>query len=257
MSAVPKLAAAVLIALLLSGCGGIRYLDPVGNDPVVRGSASYRERIALPPDAMLVVTLADTTPVIMSSPIVAEVVLRVGGAQPPLAFELPFERTRINRDHYYGVRAAIRSGEQVLFETAGAQPVITRDNPKRVDLLLVRAAAATAAPAPALVGTTWRLEDLAGAGVIDRTLATLEFPEAGSVVGQGTCNRFFGQFEASGSALKITRLGATKKMCPPAVMDQETKYLRALEGAQRFEIEGRTLRVYSTGLDRPLRFVTQ
>jgi putative lipoprotein len=257
MYAFPRLAAAALIALTLPGCGAVRFLDPVGNDPVVRGTASFHERVALPPDAMLVVTLADTTPVIMSTPIVAEAVLRVGGAQPPLPFELPFERTRIDRDHYYGLRAAIRSGGQVLFETAAAQPVITRDNPKRVELLLVRAAAVAAAPAPALVGTAWRLEDLAGTGVIDRTLATLEFPEAGSVVGQGTCNRFFGQFEASGTTLTIARLGATKKLCPPALMDQEAKYLRALEGAQRFEIEGTTLRVYSAGLDRPLRFATK
>ena len=38
-------------------------------------------------------------------------------------------------------------------------------------------------------------------------------------------------------------------------MDQETKYLRALEGAERFAIEGTTLTVYSQGLDKPLRFV--
>ena len=140
MSPLPRLAAAAMIALILSGCGAIRFLDPVGDDPVVRGTASYRERVTLPPDAMLVVTLADTTPVIMNSPIVAEAVVRVAGAQPPIAFELAFDRTRINRDRHYGVRAAIRSGGRILFETSGAYPVITHGNPKRVELQLVRGA---------------------------------------------------------------------------------------------------------------------
>jgi hypothetical protein len=33
-----------------------------------------------------------------------------------------------------------------------------------------------------LVGTSWRLEDLAGNGVLDGVSATVEFPEAGRVV---------------------------------------------------------------------------
>ena len=43
-----------------------------------------------------------------------------------------------------------------------------------------------------LVGTAWRLEDLAGGGVLDRVQATLEFPEPGRVTGLGSCNRFHG-----------------------------------------------------------------
>jgi hypothetical protein len=36
-----------------------------------------------------------------------------------------------------------------------------------------------------LQGTTWRLEDLGGAGVLDGAEATLEFPAAGKVAGRG------------------------------------------------------------------------
>lgn len=255
MSALPRLAVALLLPLIVSGCGAVRYINPVGDDPVVRGTASYRERVALPADAMLVVTLSDTTPVIMSTRIIAEAVFRVGGAQQPFSFEVPFDRARIDRDHYYGLRAAIRSGERVLLDSGGPYPVITRDNPKRVDLQLLRVDADAGTTMPALVGSTWRLEDLGGAGVVDRAEATLEFPQIGSVVGQTGCNRFFGYFETSGASLTIARLGSTKKMCPPAVMDQEAKYLRALERAERFSIEGATLLLYPQGQDRPLRFV--
>jgi heat shock protein HslJ len=256
MSVFPRLAAAVLVPLVLFGCGGaIPFMSPAGDSGVVKGTVSYRERTALPPDSILVLALTDTTPVIMTTPIVAETVVRFDGRQPPIPFELAFDPGRINRDHNYGVRAAIRSGQRVLFETAGSYPVITRGNPRQVDIQLVRTAEGLVAVAPTLVGTAWRLEDLGGAGVLDRVEATLEFPEAGRVSGQASCNRFFGFWEASGATLTIARLGATKKLCTPAMMEQESKYLSALEGAERFAIEGTTLKVHAKGLDQPMRFV--
>jgi putative lipoprotein len=256
MSAFPRLAAALPVLLALAACGtGMPFVNAADNEPAIKGTVGYRERVALPDDAMVVVTLVDTTPVIMHSPIVAEAVVRAEGRQIPIAFELTYDRARVVAERNYAVRASIRSGERILFESSGSYPVITRGNPKRVDIELVRAVADLSQAAPTLVGSAWRLEDLAGTGVVDRAESTLEFPEAGRVGGQGGCNRFFGYFETSGASLTIARLGATKKMCPPALMDQEARYLRALEGAERYAIEGTTLRVFSKGLDKPLRFV--
>jgi heat shock protein HslJ len=251
-----RVAATAVTGFVLAGCNPTVIRAEFGDyPPAIKGTVSFRERVALPPDTMLVVTLIDTTQVITFTPIVAETVIRADGQQPPIVFELPIDRARIVREHFYGLRAAIRSGDRVLFETGGAAPVLTRGNPSVIDLVLVRAAAAATAAVPTLVGSAWRLEDLAGAGTPDRVEATLEFPDAGRVAGLASCNRFFGYFETSGASLTIARLGATKKLCPPALMDQETKYLRALEGAERFAIEGTTLTVYSQGLDKPLRFV--
>jgi heat shock protein HslJ len=42
--------------------------------------------------------------------------------------------------------------------------------------------------------------------------------------------------------------------CVPAAMDQEARYLKALEGAERMALDGPYLLVYSKGLDKPLRF---
>jgi len=256
MSALTRLSAVLLVPLLLSGCAvGTSLMNAASNNHVVTGTLNYRDPLVLPPGTMIVMTLLDTTPVIKFSPIVAEVVLSGDGKQTPIAFAVPYDRARIAFEHSYGLRAAIRSGERILFETSGAYPVITRGNPMKVDLQLVRASADAALSAPTLVGSAWRLEDLAGASTLDRVEATIEFPEAGRVAGLASCNRFFGYFETSGATLTIARLGATKKLCPPSLMDQETKYLRALEGAERFALEGATLSVYSKGLDKPLRFV--
>jgi len=105
------------------------------------------------------------------------------------------------------------------------------------------------------VGTAWRLEDLGGAGVVDRVEATLEFPEAGKVVGSGSCNRFFGSVEISGESIRFGPLGATRMACVEAVMNQEAKYLEALRDAERFTRDGSALLIYRKGMERPLRFL--
>jgi hypothetical protein len=56
-------------------------------------------------------------------------------------------------------------------------------------------------------GSEWLLEDLGGSGVIDHIQATLAFPEAGKVAGNGSCNRFFGPAKVSGDAIKLGSSG--------------------------------------------------
>ncbi|MGH7498921.1 MAG: META domain-containing protein [Gemmatimonadales bacterium] len=108
--------------------------------------------------------------------------------------------------------------------------------------------------AKGLRGTSWRLEDLGGAGVLDDAEATLEFPEAGKVAGRGSCNRFFGKVETAGDSIRFGPIGSTRMACAEAVGIQEGKYLKALAGAERFAVDGATLLVYSRAMDKPLRF---
>lgn len=105
-----------------------------------------------------------------------------------------------------------------------------------------------------LSGSEWLLEDLGGNGVMDNVQATLTFPEAGNAVGNGSCNRFFGPAQVSGGAIKLGPLASTRKTCPEAVMNQETKYLNALQAAERFEWKDPYLLIHCKGFEKPLRF---
>jgi heat shock protein HslJ len=105
-----------------------------------------------------------------------------------------------------------------------------------------------------LIGTHWVLEDIGGKPVIDGSKATLTFPEAGRVAGNGSCNRFMGSAEMKGDVIKIGPLAGTKMMCDPPASDQETAYLKALEGAQKFAVKGGKLLIEVAGSDGPLRF---
>ena len=122
-------------------------------------------------------------------------------------------------------------------------------------LLAHTACALPGAPGAApLVGSEWRLEDLGGRGVLDRVQATLAFPEAGRVAGNSSCNRFFGSYTLMQDRIALGQLAGTRMACAPAVDEQETRYLDALQKAQRLEVRGTTMLMHVQGLEKPLRF---
>ena len=123
------------------------------------------------------------------------------------------------------------------------------------DVVVDEAESATGGLWGTLWGTEWRLEDLAGAGVLDRVEATLAFPETGRAAGNGSCNRFFGSVEISGDSIKFGPLASTRMACAEPVAMQEGKYLSALQNAERFAFDGSTLLIYAKGIEKPLRFV--
>jgi heat shock protein HslJ len=87
-----------------------------------------------------------------------------------------------------------------------------------------------------LTGTSWWVEDIAGKGVIDMSHTTIEFPEEGKVGGDTGCNRYFGGVEIAGSDMKTGPLAGTRKMCAPALMDQETSFFQAMGKVASWEI---------------------
>jgi heat shock protein HslJ len=71
---------------------------------------------------------------------------------------------------------------------------------------------------------------------------------------EGSCNRFFGPAKISGDTVQLGRLGATRMACPKAMMNQETKYLDALQKVERFEWKDPYLLLCEKGTEKPLRF---
>jgi len=83
----------------------------------------------------------------------------------------------------------------------------------------------------------------------------LTFPEEGKTAGNGSCNRFTGSVDINGNTIKFGPLAATRMMCDPESSNQESEYLKALAGAEKYEVQNRlTLYLYVHGLEKPLRF---
>jgi heat shock protein HslJ len=82
--------------------------------------------------------------------------------------------------------------------------------------------------AATLAGSTWVAEDIDHRGVIDYLQSRLQFVGTDRVAGFGGCNVFNGSAELSANRLRFGPLAATKKLCPPAIMDQEDRFFKAL-----------------------------
>lgn len=122
------------------------------------------------------------------------------------------------------------------------------------------ACAATSATSPAsapapLWGSEWRLQDIGGQTALPQPAATLAFPQTGQVAGHGSCNRFFGPVEIERDRLTFGPLASTKMACMGGASEQESRYLGALQKAQRYEVKGDTLLIHTQGMEQPLRFV--
>ncbi len=87
---------------------------------------------------------------------------------------------------------------------------------------------------PSLEGGEWVVEDINEGGVIDMTRVTMTFGEDG-VSGSGGCNSYSGSYEVNGNLLTIGPVAATRKACPPAIMNQEFAFFGVLENAERFD----------------------
>jgi putative lipoprotein len=92
--------------------------------------------------------------------------------------------------------------------------------------------AADAVTLDALVGTTWIAEDIDQRGVVDRLQSRLEFLGAAGVAGLAGCNSYSGPASRSGAEFRLGPFATTRKACPPAVMDQESRFLDALARAR-------------------------
>ncbi|MEO5859440.1 MAG: YbaY family lipoprotein [Pyrinomonadaceae bacterium] len=113
-------------------------------DNVVRGTVSYRQRMALAPNSEVRVKLVDTaTP---DGTAVAETAVNTGNRQVPISFELPYEARNINRQRTYEVRAEIRSNGELRFRSETGVPVTLRGNQdQNIEVVVVPA---TDAPQP-------------------------------------------------------------------------------------------------------------
>ena len=87
-----------------------------------------------------------------------------------------------------------------------------------------------------LSGTNWLVKDIAGRGVVKDSQATIRFDEGGRVSGSTGCNRFNGAVTIEGGNIKFGQMATTKRGCIPSLMDQELRFLKAMEEVRSFTI---------------------
>src|SRR3974390_3140537 len=91
----------------------------------VTGTVTYRERIALPPDAAIDVRLEDTSLQDAPAKLIGESIFAAEGKQVPFPFQVSFNTADINPAHTYQLRANITVDGTKMFASTSAYPVIT------------------------------------------------------------------------------------------------------------------------------------
>ncbi|MCG6888684.1 MAG: YbaY family lipoprotein [Gammaproteobacteria bacterium] len=127
----------LLLCAVGSAQGGGATSTAAGSESMVTGTLSYRERIALPPDAVVRVQLRDVSLMDVTAKLISEQII-----QPehpvPIPFALPYQADDIDERMTYSVFATIRSGDRLLFVTDRSYRVLTHGNSDRVELILVQ-----------------------------------------------------------------------------------------------------------------------
>ena len=117
------------LCLAAAACAG--NAPPPVETGVVTGTVAYRERMALPPDAVVQVQLSDVSLQDAPAQVVADTTLSPVGRQVPLPFELQYDPAKIEPRRRYAVRATIRSEGRLLFTTDTHVPVLTEGHPSK------------------------------------------------------------------------------------------------------------------------------
>jgi len=224
---------------------------PASGAGSVVGTVAYRQRVALPPDAVVEVRLQDTTRADAAARTIGQAVIPTRGAQVPIPFRIDFDPAAIDPSHSYSVRATISVDGRLLFTSTAMYPVLTRGagNEATIEVYMILPAGATAGPAAhpaaALENTFWKL-----VAIGDTPAVTLpEAREAGFTLhpgdhrlsGSGGCNRLLGSYEIGADTLRIVPGGASMMMCPEDLMLQESDFVGALKMATGYNIIGDTL----------------
>ena len=133
-----KSAATLMAALLLAGCTGISAAPSGGGGSAARvtGTVTYRQRVAMPPSAVVKVQLIDVSRADAPATVLGEQIITAGGKQVPLSFEIPYDPAKIDPRFSYAVSARIEDGGRLLFISDQRYAVITRGAPNHVDMVL-------------------------------------------------------------------------------------------------------------------------
>jgi len=125
---------------------------PAITGPNVSGTVNIAQRIALPPDAVLTVTLSDASLADAPSRVIAQKVARTGGKQAPFTFILPYNPQDIQPNARVILSAAVTVNGQMVFITDSIKEVVNRGQGTRADLQLVPVASVPVTTKPSSLG---------------------------------------------------------------------------------------------------------
>jgi putative lipoprotein len=209
------------------------------------GQVTYRERIALPDEAVLSIELIDLA--LPDRPRLS-VSAPTGAGQVPLGFTLTFEDSMILPQHDYAINAEISAGD-IRFRNAEPYPVtpLAQTDPVLIVTSMVaqnNTASSETVAAPQdlpLLNITWEATVIGETPVPPGVDITLQIESDMRAGGNGGCNSFFSQATITEDSFAIGEVARTQRSCFYERNMLEQSYLNALKASVGWVIDGDTL----------------
>ena len=125
---------AAIAMLAIAGCTDQGPQNKTGAETIA-GTATYLERMALPPNAQLRVTLEDVSLADAPSVTIAKYEAKLSGV--PANWQLSYDPADIKSGHRYAIAARITAGDKLLFITT-TQNELVNGAPGTLELVLQR-----------------------------------------------------------------------------------------------------------------------
>lgn len=207
---------------------------PQQADETITGTVSYLPRIALPPDAIIEVSLVDVSRADAPAITLSSQKIVSGGRQVPFPFTLLYDPEQISPGFSYAVQSRITVGGDLKFVTTTQFPVITNGHPTEVEVQVEPITPVAVAEEIRLTSAVWQLEQIRYRDGVRRVPTspsnyTVEFTANGQLVIRADCNQVAGNYTQNGSGLTIELGPTTQAACSPESIDQD--YLQALQHA--------------------------
>lgn len=220
------------------------------------GSVTYRERIALDPQAEIEVRLLDVSKADAAAEEIAVQTFQADGRQVPVPFTLTYDPARIDPRLRYTLSARILVDGKLRWVSQQAYPVLTQGAPTDEVTIMVIAtgeeSSANELPQKELTLTAMTL-DGEEVELEDDVVTTLQFSPDGRYSGSGGCNGYNGAYTLTGNDLALGPAAATRMACRTG-MEQETKFFGALAQISAFETTAEGLRLSSADGKTTLSF---
>ncbi|MBK1794011.1 META domain-containing protein [Devosia sp. WQ 349] len=223
--------------IMLTLCSVLLATPALAQATTLTGDVTYRERIALPIPAELVVTLVELTTGTQIASATAPIPDR---GQVPLSYSLNLHQQPAPENHY-GLVAKILSRGAVVFQNY--DPIaVDPASPKQTTIFVHRAGdvqplieepqvlnfnAMTPTTSP-LIDTDWTVQSVNGQAIEGPRKPSIGFDHEGRVYGTGGCNRYFTTATIAGTAISFGVGGTTNMACDAATMGREAAFFSAL-----------------------------
>lgn len=134
-----KILSSAVLTVALVGCSNTPDNSVLeDNTSVVTGSIVYRDRMALPDDARITVSLSDVSLADAPAKILSSVTFDAEGKQVPIMYKVPYTVDQVRAADRIAITATITIDGKLVYTTTTMHEVLTHGQPSRKDIIVER-----------------------------------------------------------------------------------------------------------------------